>query len=422
MRASRSENSRRSGKVSTQLLTGAVLLAGAALLLGPINRIRSELQLRANDTISENLPPDIALTQAGLGTFRALATSVLWNRATRLQREGRNFEAMRLADWITRLQPRFSAVWSFQAWNMAFNISQTTDLPTEHWLWIREGVALLRDRGIPLNPREIDLYRELSHIFLRKLSSPGDELHPYYQREFAKRWHELLGSPPTGDAKEMSDWFRPVAEAYRAYMSRPGEPLERFQQAVPRAAVLLEQLETLGVEPGIELLRKVSVGDPGRLGQWLARNKATAEYAKLLAFLRARALAKNYNMDPGWMLKLLEGEWSGAEAGEEIPLRLDWRLPEAHCIYWASLGIHRGLKLLRPDEYASFYCDSNLLNALSLLKDNGRLVFDSAGEVYRRLPAPEFMPSLIKALKNSARKYPDAYPQTEPPPPAGPGR
>ena len=191
---------------------------------------------------------------------------------------------------------------------------------------------------------------------------------------------------------------------------------------MPRAAGLLEQLEALGVEPGIELLRKVSVGDPGRLGQWLSRNKATAEYAKLLAFLRARALAKNYNMDPGWMLKLLEGEWSGAEAGEEIPLRLDWRLPEAHCIYWASLGIHRGLKLLRPDEYASFYCDSNLLNALSLLKDNGRLVFDPAGEVYRRLPAPEFMPSLIKALKNSARKYPDAYPQTEPPPPAGPGR
>ena len=108
----------------------------------------------------------------------------------------------------------------------------------------------------------------------------------------------------------------------------------------------------------------------------------------MLAFLRARALAKNYNMDPGWMLKLLEGEWSGAEAGEEIPLRLDWRLPEAHCI----------------------------------LKDNGRLVFEPTGEVYRRLPAPEFMPSLIKALKNSARKYPDAYPQTEPPPPAGPGR
>ena len=220
MRASRSENSRRSGKVSTQLLTGAVLLAGAALLLGPINRIRSELQLRANDTISENLPPDIALTQAGLGTFRALATSVLWNRATRLQREGRNFEAMSLADWITRLQPRFSAVWSFQAWNMAFNISQATDLPTEHWLWIREGVALLRDRGIPLNPREIDLYRELSHIFLRKLSSPGDELHPYYQREFAKRWHELLGSPPTGDAKEMSDWFRPVNVFSRLFRGR----------------------------------------------------------------------------------------------------------------------------------------------------------------------------------------------------------
>ena len=420
MRASRSERSGQSGTISVHLLAGALLLAGAALLLGPINRTRSELQLRANDSISENLPPDIALTQAGLGTFRALATGILWTRATRLQREGQNFEAMRLADWITRLQPRFSAVWSFQSWNMAFNISLATDIPAERWMWVRQGIALLRDRGIPLNPREIDLCRELSHIFLRKLSGEGDEFHLYYKREFARRWHELLGNPPTAAPKELADWFRPVAEAYESYVDHPGsdgEPLDRFRQAVPRATVLLERLQAIGEKPGLELLRKISAGESGKLGQWIERNKVAAEYAQMLAVLRAQVLAEDYHMDPGWMMKLMEGEWAGAKADGKIPLQLDWRLPESHCVYWASLGIHRSRSLLHPDEYAAFYCDSNLLSALKLLKDSGRLLFERDGKIYRRLPAPEFSTPLMQALEISAQKYPDAYPATEEPPP-----
>ena len=424
MRASRSENSRRSGKVSTQLLAGAVLLAGAALLLGPINRIRSELQLRAHDTISENLPPDIALTQAGLGTFRALATSVLWNRATRLQREGRNFEAMRLADWITRLQPRFSAVWSFQAWNMAFNISLATELPAERWLWVREGVALLRDRGIPLNPREIDLYRELSHIFLRKLSGSSDVHHLHYQRQFARQWHALLGPPPEEGTAKLESWLQPVAEAYELYLESPGNdglPLDRFLSDVPRAAELIAQLETIGAAPGREVLREAAAHEPGKLAEWVGRNKEAPEYARLLAFLRARSLAKDYNMDPRWMLRLMKGDWVDDGKGAKIPLPLDWRLPEAHCVYWASLGLHRSRDLLRPDEYASFYCRSNLLSALNLLKDTGQLTFERDGEVYRRLPAAEFAAALTRALKIAAQKYPDIYPEpgASPPTPSG---
>ena len=425
MRASRSENSRASGKASPYLLAGAALLTGAALLLGPINRTRSELQLRAHGALAENLPPDIALAQAGLGTFRALATSVLWSRATRLQSEGSHFEALRLADWITRLQPRFAAVWSFQAWNMAFNISLATALPAERWLWVREGIALLRDRGIPLNPREIDLYRELSHIFLRKLSGSNDEHHLHYQRQFARQWHAILGPSPEEGAAGLVNWLRPVAEAGELYLENSGSgglPLDRFLSDVPRAAELLAQLETLGVAPGEEVLREAAAHEPGRLAEWIERNKGTPEYARLLAFLRAQALAKNYNMDPRWMLTLIKGEWVDDGKGEKIPLPLDWRLPEAHCVYWASLGLHRSRGLLRPDEYASFYCRSNLLRALNLLKDTAQLTFGRDGEVYRRLPSPEFAPALTRALKIAAQKYPGIYPEPGASPPAPSGK
>ena len=425
MRASRSENSRASGKASSYLLAGAALLTAAAFLLGPINRTRNELQLRAHGSLSKNLPPDIALAQAGLGTFRALATSVLWSRATRLQNEGSHFEALRLADWITRLQPRFSAVWSFQAWNMAFNISLATELPAERWLWVREGVALLRDRGIPLNPREIDLYRELSHIFLRKLSGSSDAHHLYYQRQLATRWQALLGPPPEKETAKPGSWLQPVAEAYELYLESPGNgdlPLDRFLSAVPRAAELITQLETIGAAPGREVLREVAAHAPGKLAEWIERNKEAPEYASLLAFLRARSLAKDYNMDPRWMLALVEGDWVDGAKGEKIPLPLDWRLPEAHCGYWASLGLHRSRSLLRPDEYASFYCRSNLLNALNLLKDTGQLTFERGGEIYRRLPAPEFAPALAQALKIATQKYPGIYPEPEASPPAPSGK
>ena len=151
-------------------------------------------------------------------------------------------------------------------------------------------------------------------------------------------------------------------------------------------------------------------------------NKGTPEYARLLAFLRAQALAKNYNMDPRWMLTLMKGDWVDDGKGEKIPLPLDWRLPEAHCVYWASLGLHRSRDLLRPDEYASFYCRSNLLSALSLLKDTGQLIFERDGEVYRRLPAAEFAPALTRALKIAAQKYPGIYPEPEASPPAPSGK
>ena len=424
MRASRFENSRVSGSASVYLLACVALLAAASVLLDPINRTRSELQLRAHGALAKNLPPDIAVAQAGLGTFRALATSVLWTRATRLQSEGSHFEAMRLADWITRLQPRFSAVWSFQAWNMAFNISLATDLPAERWLWVREGISLLRDRGIPLNPREVDLYRELSHIFLRKLSGPSDEHHLHLQREFALSWQALLGTPPEGDAEELESWLRPVAEVCEHYLAGTGSSenlTESFLRDVPEAAELLKELDAIGIEPGIETLREVQAGARGRLGEWIRRYGATSGYPRLLAFLRARTLKEDLNMDPRWMLSLARGDWTGNKESEKIPLRLDWRLPEAHCVYWASLGLHRGRELLRPDEYANFYCGSNLLNALSYLKDSGRLVLEKNGEFYRRLPSPEFATALQRALKIEARKYPEIYPE-QPPAPAGPGK
>src|SRR5437868_4875803 len=71
----------------------------------------------------ENAPPMLEFTTKALGGFRGLIANALWIRATELQDEGKFFEMVQLADWITKLEPHMAQVWAHQAWNMAYNIS-----------------------------------------------------------------------------------------------------------------------------------------------------------------------------------------------------------------------------------------------------------------------------------------------------------
>ena len=59
-----------------------------------------------------------ALGTAALGSFRGLIVDVLWYRAYRLKEDGKFYEANKLSQAITQLQPRFPQVWVFHAWNI----------------------------------------------------------------------------------------------------------------------------------------------------------------------------------------------------------------------------------------------------------------------------------------------------------------
>lgn len=202
------------------LVLMVALLSSAATLMQPIDRARAQLQLTAHDDVMENMPPEIAFTQAALGSFRGLAVNVLWGRVQQMQAEGKLYEAMQLSDWITKLQPRFTQVWIFHAWNMAYNISVTTATPQERWMWVQEGVRLLRDNAIPLNPKSVELHRQLGWIYLHKIGMYSDEMHQYYKAELASQWHTLLGEPPRGtETEEVLAWFEPIADMFEAYVN-----------------------------------------------------------------------------------------------------------------------------------------------------------------------------------------------------------
>ena len=131
-----------------------------------------------------------------MGAFRGLVVDILWMRADKLKEEGQFFDARQLAEWITKLQPRFAAVWEFHAWNMAYNISVAIPAtqPEQRWRWVKNGYELLRDEGIPLNPKSIPLYRELGRIFQHKLGGVSDDAQEYYKLQFAEEIGPLLES------------------------------------------------------------------------------------------------------------------------------------------------------------------------------------------------------------------------------------
>jgi hypothetical protein len=263
---------------------------------------------------------------------------------------------MQQAELICRLQRRFPGVWSFLSWNMAWNISVATHTPEERWRWVYNGLRLLRDQGIPLNPHSIGLYKDLGWIYLFKIGGYLDDMHWVYKRQWACRMQDLLGAPPQGTTEEAIAAFKPLAE--EALLDK--DPA-RQGGSVIQSDKLAELLRDPAVQAYVKVLADAGLKiDQTFLGvynqysmdeavravrsapprpqtpQAVAKSAAinapahAAARGRVLAFLRAQILWNVYRLDPAWMLSLME------KYGP-----LDWRLPQPHGIYWLTLGQQR---------------------------------------------------------------------------------
>ena len=143
--------------------------------------------------IRPDTPPGVRFVTVALGGFRGLLADVLWVRASDLQEKGSFFEVAQLADWITRLEPRYPEVWVYHAWNMAYNITAVIPDPVDRWHWVKNGVRLLRDEGIPSNPGDPKLYWELGWLYFDKVGGRWDEATLFYRVSLAREMSERVG-------------------------------------------------------------------------------------------------------------------------------------------------------------------------------------------------------------------------------------
>lgn len=335
--------------INQLIAVGAMVacMAVSAVLAVGLTSSGGRNKLVYTDRAVDGDPPEVAAGIA-LGAFRGLFVNILWIRANDLKEEGRFYEAMDLAKMITRLQPRFPHVWVFHAWNMAYNISVSTQTPEERWQWVQAGINLLRNEGIPANPSDLLLHKELAWIFLHKIGGYMDDANLHYRRWLAAEWSDVLGPPPPRDVrdrdlafaiKRYADWLRPIAEAPEA----PEDVVAREPSTRELVRVLREKT---GQQPDFTLARYYSrmtmvaksgfrAYDESRMmpqeREFLAL-VMDPQYAKawdaLIPFLRRRMLIEVYHMEPERMLAYTE------KFGP-----LDWRHHASHALYWGQRGV-----------------------------------------------------------------------------------
>ena len=302
------------------LLLAAALLAGSGQMQKVLNRDREQLGLTRVDAL-DNAPPMLAFTTVALGGFRGLISNFLWIRANNLQDDGKFFEAAQLADWITDLEPHFTQVWLFQAWNMAYNISvkfkeNAPGIYSDRWRWVERGIELLRDDGLRYNPNDVLMYRELAWFFQHKMGQNLDDANVYYKQQWAAEMTPFFG--PNGT--NFSDLINP-------------------QTAEERTNALV--------------------------------------------------LREKYKMDPVFAKKVDE-EWGP----------LDWRLPEAHAIYWGALGLQKAKEhpdKVKPDDLITLrrIIYQSMLQAFH----HGRIINDPFAQTYALEPNLELIPKVNDAYE-----------------------
>lgn len=356
-------------KIIAVIIAIAVLSAGYMIIL-KINNMRQELEL-VNVDISLQARPDL-LTNVLLSVGRALAVDYLWIGLQKMQEEGRYFDAMQRAEWICQLQPRFASVWVFQSWNMAYNISVAMTRPEDRWRWIMNGITLLRDRGIPLNPTSLPLYQQLAWIFHHKIGGFLDDHHWYYKTQLAKAMEKIIGWPdPKYEimAKSPDSWEDLLKD----------ENTKEF----------IEKLSSMGINVRKDFLNLISK-KPEEIGEkvLLVLNDPQYNSAKdnIEGFLRAEILQKEWNMDAKFIAKLRDPKLYGP---------LDFRTPQAHAIYWAHLG------LMKSGKNISFY-DALRAGAEKWVKNidalnTKRIIYGSLQDLFkygRLIITPEGIPLL----------------------------
>jgi len=322
------------------VLLAAGLLTVAGVQLGTINLQRQDMNLIINRP--ENIPPSLVFATVATGAFRGLVVDVLWMRAEKLKEQGQFFDAKQLADWITILQPRFASVWEFQAWNMAYNISVAIPAtqPDQRWRWIKNGYELLRDEGIPMNPKSISLYSELARIFQHKIGGLADDAHKYYKLQLAMAMEPLLGPADN----EYFDALTKAPTKWEEIVQEPG--VKKLIASLKSADKAFSNSDyNTFVSNYLSLRQNARRFDP-KAGRVIDDFRGTESLEKFDIFAKAYHLRNTWKLEPPLMVKLnkMYGPADWGDPNTRLPL--DWRHPDSHAIYWSV----KGLKAIAEDE------------------------------------------------------------------------
>lgn len=162
-----------------------------------VSALVAQFALRRHRT--ESAPALAEGAYAALGGLRSLIAEFIWFRADRLQAEGRYVELSQLASTLTAMEPHTPELWSYAAWNLAYNVSVMVP-EQERWYWIDAGIRLLRDEGLVWNPGDPDICEDLAWIFEHKMGLEDPRFADSSSKLFRERWREIVRDVASRDA------------------------------------------------------------------------------------------------------------------------------------------------------------------------------------------------------------------------------
>lgn len=397
-------------------------LAASQVVTASLSSSAGRNRLVYTDRAEEGDPPEVALGIA-MGAFRGLFVNMLWMRANERKNEGRYYDAVDLARTITKLQPRFPRVWVFHAWNLAYNISVATNTFEERWNWVNQGIRLLREEGIPKNPNDLLLYRELAWIHLHKVQGVMDDANAYYKWRFAEEWTIAVGAPPRRTKATIDTHARVIelAEVQLRPIMNAKDTLAEVESEVPIVTRFVELLRTRaqidlrqkyfddrGQGPGEKLLRNYEIYKAalrnGEIREGVLppeANRAVLEllispesqpaHAPLVNHIRKRLLLDKYHMEPEKMMNCME------KFGP-----LDWRHPASHGIFWSWSGVTLALKRATEENRADFdflNTDRLTIHGVQEMYRNGEIVYNIlAPRRYLAMPCADFIQTYSRIM------------------------
>ncbi|WDE96782.1 hypothetical protein PQO03_02255 [Lentisphaera profundi] len=386
----------------------------AHISINRLSDLRREHKLN-DEVILKDAPPEIVFTTVALGSFRGLMANWLWIKNIKNQEELRFHESYQIAKLITILQPRYTTAVNHLAWNMAYNISVTVEDPAERWHWVQRGISLIRDEAMRYNNNDPELYHELGWLFSHKIDKNLDDANRYYKIQWAIEMQRIYGNKP--------DW-KAMDELYINALIL-GDKLEKAGVAQATAYLLKQDLKTLLNNIVLDetiptQLDKVLTEDQRALliqyaqethsaplefktlqlalsditsfkDHFMKLQENLSDWTKVEAFYRRsgklpKAFSETFNHLPPKTRKItldlisnfLKRRWSemhyriipsiALQVEKEISPDLEWRLPQAHAIYWAWRGKQAGHTEL------SVKCERMIVQSLYSAFQSGKLL------------------------------------------------
>jgi hypothetical protein len=254
------------------------------VLFGLMYPYRYWLQVRKNEadlgeaSIGQIDTAGFAMKLLMIGGFRGLVANALWTQAIELQKQHEWDQLMTNVQMITKLQPHFLSVWTFQGWNLAYNVSVEWDAPEDKYTWIKKGINFLRD-GVARNQNSPDLLWDTAWTYYHKIGfsdeaillrglfyrDPDDEGENFkrdpktmttHSDNFlvAKGWFQVALDLVDAGAQRVTSAVEGEVQYVDKLPNRKGRPGDMNFRAMPahaqtRYAAALEKMSVENVEP-----------------------------------------------------------------------------------------------------------------------------------------------------------------------------